>query len=66
MEVFHERGREVLPEWSREGSSLVRGDHLQAEVTWQGHEGIRELKGTPVRFRFHLRNAQLYSLWVDD
>jgi hypothetical protein len=29
-----------------------------------GHELINDLTGDPVRLRFHLRNARLFSYWI--
>ena len=34
----------------------LQGDHLQSRVEWSKH--------TPVRLRFYLRHARLYSFWL--
>ncbi len=63
--VVDTRGREVLAGWTREQSRPVRGDELRAEVAWDGHAGIEELRGQVVRFRFYLRDADLYAFWIE-
>ncbi len=64
VEIVDERGREVLEGWSAGTSRPISGDQLRAEVQWQGRE-LRLLVGKTVRFRFHLRNAHLYSFWLE-
>ena len=46
-------------------SHSITGDHLQAEVTWEGHEDISALAGKEIRIRFRLRQASLYSFWFE-
>ena len=62
---------EVLDENSQplEGFSAARcraltADSTFSEVTWEGASDLSSLAGTPVRFRFHLNDGQLYSFWV--
>ena len=37
------------------------GDQVRRVVTWNGDSGLGRLAGAPVRLRFHMRNAALYS-----
>ncbi len=64
-EVIDERGRTVLKGWSRDLSQAVDSDHLRVELSWQGQQGIQGLKGKNVRFRFHLKEAHLFSFWIE-
>ena len=41
----------------------IKGDHARAEVKWQ-RGNIARLKGRAVSLRFTLRNASLYSYWL--
>ncbi|HEY7158179.1 MAG TPA: hypothetical protein VH575_29775, partial [Gemmataceae bacterium] len=41
----------------------VCGDSTRAAVTWKGAD-LAKLAGQVVRFRFHLRNGELYAFWV--
>ena len=43
----------------------IRGDHRRGEVGW-ARGNIAALKGKPVTLRFTLREAELYSFWVDE
>ena len=40
----------------------LRGDEIEGRVTWKGGAALTALAGTPVRVRFHLKDADLYSL----
>jgi hypothetical protein len=42
----------------------VRGDTTCARVAWKGRDDLSALAGKPVRFRFYLSEARLYSFWV--
>jgi hypothetical protein len=42
----------------------MQGDSTRQRVTWQGADNLAALAGRRVRFRFHLRQGQLYSFWV--
>ena len=64
VEIIDARGRDELEGWEAEKCVPIRGDHLRAEVEWQGRE-LRSLVGKTVRFRFRLRDAHLYSFWLE-
>ena len=59
------RRRTELREWAGKRSRPIRGDRLEAEVTWEGRDDLRELNGKVLRLRFHLTDADLYSFWSD-
>ena len=42
----------------------VSTDKTSCRVTWGPTADLAPLSGRPVRFRFHLRNGQLYAFWV--
>ena len=42
------------------------GDEVRDEITWMSRPDLRRLSGQPVRLRFHLRNAALYSFQFAD
>lgn len=41
---------------------LIYGDEIEHTVTWEGGSDVKRLSGKPVRLRFRLRDADLYSL----
>ena len=41
---------------------IDRHDSLDRIVTWQGNTDVSSLAGNPVRLRFRLRDAEIYSL----
>jgi len=41
----------------------VRVDKTKQAVTWKGSD-LAAAAGQIVRFRFHLKNARLFSFWV--
>lgn len=63
-EITEPDGRNVLPGWDRGSFELVAGDHTRAEIRWRGRD-LSELAGKRVRVRFHLRDADLYSFWLE-
>ena len=63
VEVLDEAGN-AIERRSRERCVPVTGDATQQAVTWGNGGGLAELAGRPVRLRFHLRDAALYSFWV--
>lgn len=62
-EVLDQNGDVVMP-FAREECVPVRSDKTVQQVMWRGGDNLSRLAGTPVRFRFWLRNARLYSFWV--
>ncbi len=62
-EVLDATGQVVGP-LSAANCVPVRDDKTLVEVTWNGVQDLSALAGTPVRFRFHLKNGRLYAFWV--
>ncbi|MBL9215192.1 MAG: hypothetical protein JNG83_06930 [Opitutaceae bacterium] len=67
LEIQDEAGR-PLPGYALEESPLLFGDQVEAAVKWKNDRGysgattrLESLAGTPVRLRFVLRDADLYS-----
>jgi hypothetical protein len=63
VEVLDRDGK-VLPPFTSDNCEAVRVDKTLVEVKWRGVEDLSRLSGSPVRFRFKLRDASLYSFWV--
>jgi hypothetical protein len=63
-EITTRDGRKALPGWGAEDCEPVTGDQLHAELRWRGRQ-LAELKGQQVRIRFHLRNGDLFSFWLE-
>jgi hypothetical protein len=62
-ELLDERGEPIAP-FTRANCIPVQGDKTLLGVQWRGAEDLGSLADKPVRFRFHLRNGELYSFWV--
>ena len=63
-EITDEAGN-VIPPFSQANCIPVRGDTTLQAVRWTGASDLSKLADlSRVKFRFHLRNAQLYSFWV--
>jgi hypothetical protein len=43
---------------------VVGKDSTKLRIAWQQESDLKHLAGKPVRFRFQLKGAQLYSFWV--
>ena len=50
-----------LPGYTRADCDAFTGDDVRLTVTWNGSHHLGGLQGLPVRLRFHLANAALYS-----
>ena len=66
LEIQNEKGHPV-PGFSLEDSPLIWGDKIDSSVIWKraasrtDPEPLKRLKGMPVRLRFVMRDADLYS-----
>ena len=50
--------------FSRADCAVFDGDSVDHRVTWRTKTSLDDLRGHPVRIKFYLRNAELYSLTV--
>jgi hypothetical protein len=55
---------QVLKNFSTDECIPLRTDSTLAEVRWREGDDLSAISGKPVRFRFLLRNARLFSFWV--
>ena len=56
-------GNVIVP-FTRASCVPVSVNKTLQQVTWNGAKDLSALAGKAVRFRFHLRNGELYSFWV--
>ena len=64
VEITSADGRTVLPGWGLAQCQPVVGDHARVELRWADRQ-LTELQGKSVRIRFHLKDAHLYSFWLE-
>lgn len=62
-EVLDAEGNAIAP-FSLNNSMPVSGDSTRQRLEWSGTPDLRSLINKPVRFRFHLKNSELYAFWV--
>ena len=63
VEVLHKDGKVVKP-FTRGKCTPASTDKTLQAVKWGRKADLSGLAGQPVKFRFHLKNARLYSFWV--
>ena len=63
VEVLDENGKPFAGYSADDCTMLMREDTTKRAVTWKGGD-LARFAGKPVRFRFKLRVASLYSFWV--
>lgn len=63
VEVVGDDGR-VVDGMSFEEMEPMYGDEMEGEVRWKSGCGAGAVEGKPVRFRFRMKDADLYSLRV--
>ncbi|MDO8587013.1 MAG: glycosyl hydrolase family 32 [Armatimonadota bacterium] len=59
-----DRNGKVIPPFTRANCVAVKADKTLQQLKWKGAKDLARLAGKPVRFRFYLRNGELYSFWV--
>ena len=60
VELLDEAGNPI-PGYTKDDADDIVADTVDTVVTWHGEGDISELVRQPVRLRFHLQNARLYS-----
>ncbi len=65
VEVLDEGGRAVEG-FTAADSDGFTGDELRHVATWNGSPDLGRMAGSPIRLRFHLKNAALYSFQLVD
>ena len=63
--VVDEDTAEELDHFGRDDSVAITGDVTRTAARWRQRNSLAELKGRYVRLTFHLRNAKLYSFWIE-
>lgn len=63
-EIVERGGRKTLPGWGFTDCTPIVGDHLKIELRWSGRN-LRELQGKDIVVRFHLKDADLFSFWLE-
>jgi hypothetical protein len=63
VEVLDESGKVIAP-FSAENSIVTQGDSAKQPVKWKGADDLSKLSGQKVKFRFSLKQGELYSFWV--
>lgn len=61
VEVQDERGR-PLPGLSFDDMEPMYGDELEGEARWTSGATLEAVQGKPVRFRFRMKDADLYAM----
>lgn len=54
----------MIPGFERKNSLPMSADTTLMLANWNGKKNIMELIGRPVRFRFFLTDASLFSFWI--
>ena len=57
-------GKDRTP-YALERCKPITGDVLKAQVTWGGRTTLRNPSGKSLRLAFELKNAKLYSFWIE-
>ena len=63
MAVLDEQGVEIKG-YSAVDCAAFDGDSVRYGVSWREGVSIASLKGSPVRLKFHMKSAKLYSFAV--
>jgi len=61
VEIQDEQGRPI-PGYGLDEASEIYGDEIERIVAWSGGPDVSALSGRPIRLRFVMRDADLYSI----
>jgi len=61
VEALDAKGKPI-PGFTRETSQPLTTDNIRHSLAWKGHKDLHQLQGKPIRLRFHMKNARLFSL----
>jgi hypothetical protein len=59
---IQDAGGTPLPGYGLEDCPEIFGDHLARVVAWKGGSDVSGLAGKPIRLRFVMKDADLYSI----
>ena len=45
-----------------ENANETIGNEIAKQVSWKGNSGLKQLNGKPIRIRFVMKDANLYSI----
>lgn len=54
-----------LPAFAEANCKGITSDTTEGGISWKQRENLGQLKGRYIRMAFHLRQAKLYSFWID-
>ena len=57
---------ETAPDFALADADELFGDSVEQTVTWNGRDDVSSLSGRPIRLRFVLRDADLFSYRFSD
>jgi hypothetical protein len=60
VELLDEQDQPI-PGYTRQDCVPLKEDNVEARIVWQERNSLAELKDRPVKLKFYLRNARLYS-----
>ena len=60
VEAIDALGR-VISGFSKEDCTPIRGDSVRHVVSWKGGSNCHQLQARPIKLRFHLKTASLFS-----
>ena len=58
-------GGEAIHGFAAGDCMRIQGDAINFPVRWKGGSDVRAAAGSHVRLEFHLKNAKLFSFWLD-
>ena len=61
VEILDSSGQPI-PGYSQKDSQEIIGDEISHIVSWKGGNDVSSLIGEPIRLRFIMKDADLYSL----
>jgi len=62
---IQDANRQAVPGYSLAEAQALIGNEMARAVSWKTGEDVSQLIGKPIRLRFVMKDADLYSLWFE-
>lgn len=60
VEILDTNGKPI-PGFSKDDATEIIGNEIKRIVGWKGNQSVQALSGRPIRLKFYLKDADLFS-----
>ena len=64
VEILDDQGNPISGYTLKDCLTAKNEDSTKLMIEWKSKDNVTSLKGTPIRFKFYLKDGDLYSFWI--